>query len=86
MESDAIPKIDLTVDGRQVGQLGLAQLSEANENTDYSSDSESEADEVDNSEGDLSNEATTQKPPKRSSARIQLTNQAGNLHKRMRQT
>ena len=81
MESDSIPKIDLVIDNRPVGQLGLANPVEADENTDYS---DSEAEDADTSVGAPMDEVTTTATPKRSSARIQLSNKAGTLHKRTR--
>ena len=86
MESDSVPKIDLVVDHRPVGQLGLAKFPESSvfhENADYS-DSEAEEELQDISEGaQEQNEAATV-PAKRTSARIQLANQAGEFHKRVR--
>ena len=83
MESDSIPKIDLVVDHRPVGQFGLARIDEAQENTDYS-ESDSEPEDTINSEGAPVDEKPVPATPKRRSARIQLTNKAGELHKRVR--
>ena len=86
MESDLLPKIDLVVDDKPVGQLGLAKFQESmlfDENTDYSdSDSDDEAGTI--SEGGQVQAETNAAPAKRSSARIRLSNQAGTLHKRTR--
>ena len=71
------------VDQRPVGHLGLAQLSEANDNTDYS---DSEAEEEVISDGVPMEASSVPVAEKRSSARIQLTNQAGAFHKRARHT
>ena len=80
MESDALPKIDLLVDHKPVGQLGLAKFPESmlfNEDTDYSdSDSEDEAEVI--------SEGVQAQPAKRTSARIKLANEAGDFHKRTR--
>ena len=83
MESDSIPKIDLVVDHRPVGQFGLARFDEAQENTDYS-ESDSEPEDTVTSEGAPVDEKVSQATPKRRSARIQLTNKAGDMHKRVR--
>ena len=86
MESDSVPKIDLVVDQKPVGQLGLAKFPESmlfNENIDYSdSDTENEAENI--SEGVPDQTDTNSVPAKRTSARIKLANQAGEFHKRTR--
>ena len=86
MESDALPKIDLVVEDKPVVQLGLAKFPESlifNENTDYSdSDSEDEAENI--SEGVQAQTDQKSVPAKRTSARIKLANQAGDFHKRTR--
>ena len=86
MESDAVPKIDLIVDHKPVGQLGLAKFPESmlfNENTDYSdSDTEDEAENI--SEGVQVQPEQASVPAKRTSARIKLAKQAGDFHKRTR--
>ena len=82
MEADSTPKIDLMVEGRSVGHLGLATLAEAHENTDYSdSEDEDEANVISEGADATSDKTAT----KRTSARIQLSEHAGNLHKRTRQ-
>lgn len=83
LESDSVPKIDLVVDDKSVGQFGLANMEEAAANTDYS-DSEPEQDENLTSNGVPADEPEVVTAPKRSSARIRLSTQAGNLHKRTR--
>ena len=86
MESDSLPKIDLMVDHKPVGQLGIAKFPESmlfDENTDYSdSDSDDEVGTI--SEGGQGQAETNAVPAKRSSARIRLSAQAGTLHKRTR--
>ena len=81
MESDSIPKIDLVLDNQPIGQLGLANQVEADENTDYS---DSEAENEDISIGAPKGDSASTATPKRSSARIKLSDKAGNLHKRTR--
>ena len=86
MESDSVPKIDLIVDQKPVGQLGLAKFPESllfNDNTDCSdSDTEDEAENI--SEGVQVQPDQASVPAKRTSARIRLANQPGTLHKRTR--
>ena len=88
MELDAMPKIDMLVDHKPVGQLGLAKFPESmlfNETTDYSdSDTEDEAENI--SEGVPVQTDKNSVPAKRTSARLKLANQAGDFHKRTRLT
>ena len=66
------------VDHNRVGHLGLATLSETNENTDYS-DSEVEEDVTSNGVPMDDSSVAVKR-----SAKIQLTDQAGAFHKRTR--
>ena len=81
MEADATPKIDLVVDDKPVGQLGLAHChpTEVAQDTDYS-----DTDDEETSEGAAMGNPDS---AKRSSARIRLMDQeAGQFHKRARLT
>ena len=81
MNADSTPKIDLIVDSRPVGQLGLAHWdpTKADQDTDYS---DTEDEDISNGAPQTSEEAHS--TPKRAAKMGLLNSPAGKVHKRTR--